>query len=118
MRLLGSKIGSNAYMDMVDMEEPDLVTIGNNFIGRFESVLCTSEIIEKSLVLRKVEIADDVCLGQRAILLPGAKIVRFLLFIYIGNVLFMLSSGGERRNNGRLVGRWDCKGGKGYFVVR
>ena len=78
MRLLGSKIGSNAYMDMVDMEEPDLITIGNNFIGRFESVLCTSEIIEKSLVLRRVEIADDVCLGQRAILLPGAKIVRFM----------------------------------------
>jgi amino acid adenylation domain-containing protein len=74
MRLLGAQIGPNAQMDMVDMEEPDLVSIGSNFIGQFECAICTSEIIEKSLVLRNVTIGNRVCMGKRSIILPGSTI--------------------------------------------
>ncbi len=73
-RLLGATIGSSAHMDMCEIDEPDLVTIGNNFIGQYESGISSSEIIERKLVLRRVVIGDDVFIGKRAFVLPGSNI--------------------------------------------
>ncbi|RYG59034.1 hypothetical protein EON64_20665, partial [archaeon] len=78
MRLLGASIGNQCYMDMVDIEEPDLVTIGSQFIGHFEAALCTSEIVENKLVLRNVNLGNEVYLGKRAIILPGSNVPNYV----------------------------------------
>ena len=72
-RLLGATVGSRAHVNQAMLFEPDLVTLGDWFVGDFECAVSTSMVIDRKLVLRRVVVGHMVRLGVRSVVLPGTR---------------------------------------------
>ncbi|WEL23560.1 acyltransferase [Candidatus Nanohalovita haloferacivicina] len=77
LRRVGVDLGSNcsiAFDATMDLFRPDLISIGDNTIVGYDSVILTHEALQDEMRIGEVEIGENVMIGARCIVLPGVKI--------------------------------------------
>lgn len=67
-RLLGAKIGSNVYLSSVDMDAPDLTTIGADSSIGYEAGLSNATVEQGWLKIGRIAIGDRCFVGASAVL--------------------------------------------------
>jgi len=76
-RRMGVDVGDHASVGLevtVDIFFPELVTIGDNSIIGFDSVILCHEFLVDEYRTGTVEIGDDVSIGANVTILPGVSI--------------------------------------------
>ena len=74
-RILGTDIGKNTdFSAKTDVYFPELVSIGENCIIAGEAKLLAHEFLQGEYRKGKIEIKDNVVIGQDSLILPGVKI--------------------------------------------
>ncbi|MCK4260690.1 MAG: acyltransferase [Halanaerobiales bacterium] len=77
IRLIRVKVGKNTafgLMSMVDVFWPELITIGENCIVGYDSVILCHEFLVNEWRIGPVEIGRDVLIGANSTILAGVKI--------------------------------------------
>lgn len=77
LRSLGVKVGKNTafgLMAMIDIFFPELITIGENCILGYNSVILGHEFLINEYRLGKVVIGNNVMIGANSTILPGVVI--------------------------------------------
>lgn len=73
-RLLGARIGKGAFIDLRQIDAPDLVTIGDGVVVS-EGVLLATTSVERGLLrIGPVEIGDHAILGSVTVVGRGARV--------------------------------------------
>jgi acetyltransferase-like isoleucine patch superfamily enzyme len=73
LRFFGVRIGKNAICDTCWISS-EFVTIGNNVIIGMGSTLLSFGIEQDRLILKKIQVGDDVLIGAKCVLLPGTTL--------------------------------------------
>lgn len=76
-RLLGMKIGKNACIAlkaMFGIFYPERITIGNNTILGYDSLILEHEFLQNEYRFGDVIIGNNVLIGARSLILPGVTI--------------------------------------------
>lgn len=76
-RLIGIKVGKNVsvgLMAMMDIIFPEEISIGDNSIIGYNSVLLGHEFLVKEWRRGRVEIGENVVIGANTTVLPGIKV--------------------------------------------
>jgi acetyltransferase-like isoleucine patch superfamily enzyme len=76
-RLTGMKVGrrcSFGLCAMVDIFYPHKITVGENCILGYDSVILAHEFLQRELRVGPVVIGNDVTVGTKAVILPGVVI--------------------------------------------
>ncbi len=73
-RAMGATIGRNVWCETWYLDDPDLVTIGDNVVIGRNSDLQTHLFHDRLLRLDMVSIGDNVSIGSNTYVLPGADI--------------------------------------------
>lgn len=77
LRRVGVDLGRNcsiAFDATMDLFRPDLISIGDNTIIGYDSVILTHEALQDEMRVGSVEIGENVMIGARCIVLPGVRI--------------------------------------------
>ncbi len=74
LRLLGSKVGRDAYIDSYLISGLDLLDIGDHASINAEANISTYSLEDGFLKLRRVEIGEGVSVGARSVVGPGVVI--------------------------------------------
>ena len=75
-RLLGARVGKGAFLDLRQIDAPDLVTIGAGAVISEGVMLATTSVERGLLRIGSVEIGDDAVLGSVTVIGRGARIGR------------------------------------------
>ena len=73
-RAMGARIGSNVWCETWYLDDPDLVTLGDNVVIGRNSDLQTHLFHDRLLRLDHVRIAENVTIGANTYVLPGVTI--------------------------------------------
>lgn len=76
-RLTGMKVGAHCafgLMSMVDIFFPELITVGDNTIIGYNTVLLGHEFLQRELRIGPVVIGPNVTIGANCTILPGVTI--------------------------------------------
>jgi len=76
-RWTGMRIGNRCSFGlcaMVDIFFPHLITVGENCIFGYDSLILAHEFLQGELRVGPVVIGDDVTVGSRSVILPGVTI--------------------------------------------
>ena len=74
-RMIGTEIGKNTIFDAkTDMFFPEKVKVGDNCIIAGEAKLLAHEFLQGRYRKGKIEIGDNVVIGQDSLILPGVEI--------------------------------------------
>lgn len=66
LRLLGARVGKNVLLDSMDIDCPDLITIGDDCSFENSSWLRASEVARGELHLHRIQIGDGCLVGVRS----------------------------------------------------
>ena len=69
LRLLGVKIGKNAYIDTTDFTEFDLISIGNNVTLNHNCTLQTHLFEDRVMKMERIRLENDCQMGSAAVVL-------------------------------------------------
>jgi non-ribosomal peptide synthetase-like protein len=75
-RLCGAKIGQQVFLDTVTIQDPELITIGDNTIIGRDVNIQPNDIRDGKLVREPICIEPDCIIGENASLLGGAHVRR------------------------------------------
>jgi acetyltransferase-like isoleucine patch superfamily enzyme len=76
-RLTGMKVGKRCSFGlcaMVDIFYPHKITVGENCIFGYDSVILAHEFLQRELRVGPVVIGNDVTVGTKTVILPGVVI--------------------------------------------
>lgn len=77
LRLTGADIGKDVSIGFAatfDLFQPDKISVGDNTIIGYDTVLLTHEALQDEMRTGPVKIGENVMLGARSIVLPGVEI--------------------------------------------
>ncbi|QKQ98152.1 acyltransferase [Candidatus Nanohaloarchaea archaeon] len=77
LRLTGADIGENVsigFAATLDLFQPDRISIGDNTIIGYDTVILTHEALQDEMRTGPVKVGENVMLGTRSIVLPGVEI--------------------------------------------
>ncbi len=86
LRLFGAKIGSNVAIGG-DIDDPYLVSIGNNSIVGYRALVSGNMTLNGKIVFGKVQIGQNVVIGANAVVLPDVEIGDHAI-VEIGSVVY------------------------------
>ncbi|MZP29383.1 acetyltransferase [Heliobacterium undosum] len=76
-RLLGMRVGKDAsvaFMVMMDILHPELITVGNDCVIGYNTTILAHEYLLREYRLGEVRIGDGVVIGANSTILPGVSI--------------------------------------------
>eukprot|EP00457_Paulinella_chromatophora_P001853 gb/GEZN01001855.1/.p1 GENE.gb/GEZN01001855.1/~~gb/GEZN01001855.1/.p1 ORF type:complete len:864 (-),score=42.68 gb/GEZN01001855.1/:191-2443(-) len=70
-RLLGARVGSRTTMDLMDLRDPDMLTVGSDCHLGSGALLCTSLMTARGIELDRIVLGDRSMAGMFSLLMPG-----------------------------------------------